>query len=101
MRLMKAETAWGHDAFFDYCDRWMFEDETEALAIIKRDLGWDEPEWAQEGHTEEDFVMAMWAKHRTGAGMPPTDGWKKQHDDSYLKNAMERARKIEDAKSRR
>ena len=35
----------------------------------------------------------MWAKYRTASGMPPTDGWKKQHDDSYLKNAIEKAKK--------
>jgi len=93
LRLLKGEKAWGHDAFMDYCDRWMTEDEKEALAALKKDLGIDEPDWAQEGHTEEDWVMEMWAKHRTGPNMPPTDGWKKQHDDSYLKNAMEKAGK--------
>ena len=87
MRLMKAEKEWNHDAFFDYCDRWMFEDETEALKLLK-EIGMGQPDWAQEGHTEEQFVMDMWKAHRTGPGMPPTDGWKKQHDDSYLKNAM-------------
>jgi hypothetical protein len=30
----------------------------------------------------------MWAKYRAGPGMPPTDGWKQQHDDSYYKNAI-------------
>jgi hypothetical protein len=93
MRLMKAEKAWGHDPFFDYCDRWMTEDEAAELKALKADLNLDEADWAQEGHTEEKFVMDMWAKHRNDPGMPPTDGWKKQHDDSYLKNAMEKAPK--------
>jgi hypothetical protein len=58
LRLIKAEQAWDHEAFFDYCDRWMYEDETE-----------------------------------TAPGMPPTDGWKEQHDDSYLKTALEKAQR--------
>jgi hypothetical protein len=32
LRLMKAEKQWNHDAFFDYCDRWMYEDDKAALA---------------------------------------------------------------------
>ena len=27
LRAMKLERAWNHDAFFDYVDRWMFEDD--------------------------------------------------------------------------
>jgi hypothetical protein len=26
-------------------------------------------------------------------GMPPADGWKTQHDDSYLKTALEKAQR--------
>jgi len=33
------------------------------------------------------------AKYRAAPGMPPTDGWKKQHDDIYLKNAIEKAQR--------
>ena len=29
LRLMHAEKAWGHDAFFDYVDRWMFENDAD------------------------------------------------------------------------
>ena len=29
LRLMHAEKAWNHDAFFDYVDRWMFENDAE------------------------------------------------------------------------
>jgi hypothetical protein len=35
----------------------------------------------------------MWAIHRLASGMPPADGWKKQHDDGYLKTAMEKAQR--------
>ena len=94
LRLMKAEKQWGHDAFFDYCDRWMYEDDKPALAAIKEATGQDhDQDWSRQGQTWEDFANEMWTKHRTAAGMPPTDGWKKPHDDSYLKNAIEKAPK--------
>jgi hypothetical protein len=92
LRLLKAEPQWAHEAFFDYCDRWMYEDETEALKILKRDAGMDQPDWAREGKAWEPFVNGMWARYRTAPGMPPTDGWRKPHDDSYLRNALEKAR---------
>lgn len=91
LHLLKAEAAWDHDAFLDYCDRWMYEDDTEALKRLKTDAAMDEPDWAQEGKVWEPFVNEMWAAHRTGPGMPPTDGWNKPHDDSYLKSAIQRA----------
>ena len=53
----------------------------------------DQPDWAHEGKAWEAFVNDMWAAHRTAPGMPPTDGWKKQQDDSYLKTAIEKARR--------
>jgi hypothetical protein len=90
LHLMKAQKVWNHDAFFDYCDRWMFEDEAPILKAAGLPA---QPEWAAEGQTWEPFVNEMWAKYRTGTGMPPTDGWKKPHDDSYLKNAIEKAAK--------
>ncbi len=92
-RLMQAIPIWGHDAFFDYCDRWMYEDDKAALAAIKEATGenWDQ-DWSRQGQTWEDFANDMWAKHRAGPGMPPTDGWKKPHDDSYLKSAIGKAK---------
>jgi type 1 glutamine amidotransferase len=54
-------------------------------------LAMDEPDWAREGKTWEAFVNGTWAAHRTAPGMPPTDGWKKQHDDSYLRTAIGKA----------
>jgi len=95
LRLMKAEKLWDHDAFFDYCDRWMFEDETSVLKRLKEDAGLDEPDWAHEGRTWETFVNEMWAAYRASPGMPATDGWKQQHDDSYLRNAIEKAQRAE------
>ena len=94
LRLMKAEKAWNHDAFLDYCDRWMYEDDTEFIKTLKADTDSDfSAAWARQGQSWEPFVNEMWAKYRTAPGMPPTDGWKQQHDDSYLKNAIEKAKK--------
>ena len=71
----------------------MFEDETEALKTMKKDAAMDEPDWAHEGKTWEAWVNNLWAAHRLTPGMPPIDGWKQQHDDSYLKTAMEKAQR--------
>jgi hypothetical protein len=95
LHLIKAEAAWNHPAFFDYCDRWMFEDETQALKTLEKDAGLKEPDWAYEGKTWEPWVDEMWARYRSGPAMPPTDGWQKQHDDSYLRNAIEKAKRTE------
>ncbi|HUT57248.1 MAG TPA: hypothetical protein VNA25_05175 [Phycisphaerae bacterium] len=93
LRLMKAEKAWGHDAFLDYVDRWMYENDGEFVKVINKETGRDhDKDWSRQEQTWEPFVNEMWAKYRTGPGMPPTDGWKKQHDDSYLNNAMEKAK---------
>ena len=94
VHLMKAEKAWNHDAFFDYCDRWMYEDDKDFLKTIQEGTGADyNKDWSRQGQTWEPFVNEMWAKYRAAPGMPPTDGWKKQHDDSYLKNAIEKGPK--------
>lgn len=95
LHLLKAEPAWDHDAFFDYCDRWMYEEETGALKKLKQDANMDQPDWAHEGRTWETFVNDMWAAHRKSPGMPPTDGWNMQHDDTFLKTALEKARQAE------
>lgn len=89
MHLMKAEAAWGHDAFFDYVDRWMFEDDAEFVKTIKEAIGADySAGWARQGQAWDAFVNEMWAKHRSGPGMPATDGWKKPHDYSYYEKSM-------------
>jgi len=94
LHLMKAEKVWAHDAFFDYCDRWMFENDGEFVKTIKEASGDDhDKSWSRQEQTWEPFVNEMWAKYRTAPGMPPTDGWKKQHDDSYLRTAIEKSQK--------
>ncbi len=89
MRLLDAEDEWAHDAFFDYVDRWMHENDSEFVQVMKdeteRDYGAD---WARQGQCWEAFANEMWAKYRPG--MPePTDSWKKQHDDSRYRRALE------------
>jgi len=93
LRLMKAEKAWGHDAFFDYVDRWMFEDDAAFVKTLKEATGKDyDHEWARAGwawQEKEAFVKEMWAKHRPTL-TAPTDGWKQKHDDTYYRTAIEK-----------
>jgi len=96
LRLMHAEKAWGHDAFLDYVDRWMYEDDTAFIKTIKEATGKDyDREWSRHGwawQEKEAFVKEMWAKHRPTLAAP-TDGWKQKHDDSYYRTAIEKSQK--------
>lgn len=75
IRLLKAEKTWNYNAFLDYCDRWMYEDNTEFLKRIEAAKGW---KYGPQGDvwSADRFVTELWRAHRTGPGMPPTDGWK-------------------------
>lgn len=57
-RYLKAVRIWGHDAFFDYVDRWMQEDDPykEARGSIPRPRS--------ETTTFDPFVTEMWKKYR-------------------------------------
>jgi hypothetical protein len=91
LHLMKAEAAWAHPAFFDYVDRWVYEDDAEFVKTVKEATGQDySADWARQGQAWDEFVNEMWAAHRTDPGLPPTDGWKKQHDESYYRRAVEK-----------
>jgi hypothetical protein len=88
LRLMQAEKPWNHDAFLDYVDRWMYEDDAAFVRTIKEATGRDhDKEWARQGQAWDAFVNEMWAKHRP-ALPAPTDGWKHKHDDSYYRAAI-------------
>ena len=51
-RILHAEKAWDHEAFFDYMDRWMTEDDTKAVAEIKKARGQDySADWERQGQT--------------------------------------------------
>ncbi len=60
-RYLKAVKLWGHDAYFDYTDRWMCEDDpyTEARG--------DYPRPSQETKAFDPFVTAMWKEYRKSA----------------------------------
>jgi len=75
-RLMKLEPYWAHDAFFDYVDRWMTEDESEALKVMAG-LGHKQADWAHEGQVEIQFHEAMWKKYRPTV-QPAPDAWRKK-----------------------
>jgi len=81
LHLVKAEKQWNHDAFFDYVDRWMFEDDTAFRHEVSkyfpdcREVA-DDADWAQQGFAGEPFVKEMWNKYRATSAWP-TDGWKK------------------------
>jgi hypothetical protein len=81
MRLMKLEKQWNHDAFFDYVDRWMTENDKEHRAEIAKKTGDknlvnEEKKWCHHGWTGDPWVREAWDKYRTMPGMPATDGWK-------------------------
>ncbi|MBN1575897.1 MAG: hypothetical protein JW913_05050 [Chitinispirillaceae bacterium] len=64
-RFMNATSLWNHDAFFDYVDRWMFENDSAAVKTIKEVRGWDyTKEWARQGQCWDDFVENMWKEYR-------------------------------------
>ncbi len=101
LRLLHAEEPWDHDAFFDYVDRWMCQPDTAALATFKA-LGQDyNHTWSSQGNAwpDDNFVNEMWTTYRAASGMPPTDGWTKQHDESYYKNAI--AKELKSAAERK
>jgi len=93
LRLLHAEKTWNHDAFFDYVDRWMHEDDAAFVKVIKEATGNDhDKEWARQGQAWDAFVNEMWAKHRPSV-QAPTDGWKQKHDDGYYRAAIEKSLK--------
>ena len=89
LRLMRAEKNWDHDAFLDYVDRWMYEDDATFVKTIKEATGRDhDKEWARQGQAWDAFVNEMWAKYRKTVSAP-SDGWNKPHDFSYYRKAIE------------
>jgi hypothetical protein len=68
IRMLHAETQWNHDAFLDYVDRWMTENDDAAGREITKywpDLGLDERDrWNHQGYTWDPFVKTMWNSYR-------------------------------------
>ena len=92
LRMLHAERAWDHDAFFDYVDRWMFENDAEFVKTIREATGKDhDKDWARQGQAWDAFVNEMWARHR-GELQAPIHRWKEDHDDGYYRTAIETAK---------
>jgi hypothetical protein len=74
IHILKAEPVWNHTAFFDYVDRWMTENDTQAIAEIKAQSGFDySADWERQGQTEfwlqgefpqYTFIDDMWKAYR-------------------------------------
>lgn len=60
-RYFKAVTLWGHDAFFDYVDRWMRVDDPYEKARGNY------PRSRSEGKAFDSFVTSMWETYRDTA----------------------------------
>jgi hypothetical protein len=57
IHLLHGETAWNYAPFFDYVYRWMMEDDTQAVAEIKAQSGYDySANWERQGQTRYMFV---------------------------------------------
>ena len=71
-RYMNAVKVWGHDAYFDYVDRWMREDDPyqEARGNYPRPKG--------ETDTFDPFVTEMWKAYRSKAPEQPMSGVRKK-----------------------
>ena len=90
LRLMHAEKQWNHPSFFDYVDRWMYEDDSRSIRLIKSVTGRDyDRDWSRQGQAWDAFVDEMWARHRMTL-QAPTDGWKKKHEDRYYRTAIQK-----------
>ena len=78
-RYMKAIKPWAHDAFFDYVDRWMREDDPYAAQRGKK----GRPK--METTTFDPFVTEMWKSHRKTAPSQEMSGsslkwiWEQNH----------------------
>jgi len=65
-RLMGAREYWNHNAFFEYVDRWMTEDDSEHVVEILNSFGEDySASWQRQGQTWDTFVNEMWDTYRT------------------------------------
>jgi hypothetical protein len=72
--ILKAENIWNYPPFFDYVDRWMNEDDTQAVAQILAQSGFDyTPSWDRQKQTrywlqgefpQYTFIDDMWAAYR-------------------------------------
>jgi len=80
-QLLKMDKAWNHPAFFDYMDRWMYEDDAKfRLAVWQASgaVGVFKTDSFVQGTSRSPFIDAMWAAYRPTPPRP-IDGWEKPH----------------------
>jgi hypothetical protein len=75
IHILHTENAWNYPAFFDYVDRWMKEDDSQAIADIKAQTGFDySASWNRQGQTsgylqgefpQPTFIDDMWRAYRS------------------------------------
>jgi hypothetical protein len=71
--ILNADDTWDHQAFFDYVDRWMSEDDSNAIQIILQERGWNYTAgYQRQGQTWDPFVQDMWTKYRATVPEPGT-----------------------------
>jgi hypothetical protein len=81
VRLLEAIEIWNHDAFFDYVDRWMAQEDP-----YSQNRG-SQRRPRQEGSTYDPFVDAMWHAYRKTApeqamaGNPRKFVWQGQREE--------------------
>ena len=87
-RYMKVINLWGHDAYFDYVDRWMREDDPykEARGENLRPSG--------ETETFDPFVTEMWKAYRQNAPEQQMSGVRKKwiwkgNEGEWVTNGLE------------
>lgn len=90
VQLMKSKAAWNHDAFFDYTDRWMRQNDPFSSARGEN------PRPKSEGKSFDAFVDRMWAMYRNqvppqpDAGSPTKWVWDgKDREGRYVPNPEE------------
>jgi hypothetical protein len=74
IRLLNGLSVWNYPDFFDYVDRWMIEDDTQAVQDIKNQTGFDySADWERQRQTrywlqgefpQYTFIDDMWQAYR-------------------------------------
>jgi len=76
IQLYGAERLWDHDSLLVYADRWMYEDDTEFIKVVKQAGRGDyDNDWSRQGMVWDPFVKNMWSTYRPKIDAP-VDRWK-------------------------
>ncbi len=74
VRLMQGIVIWNHDSYFDYCDRWMEQEDSYAANRGPYPRPIRNGEILQESQTRDPFVTEMWRAYRASAPAQPMAG---------------------------